>query len=563
MKSCSKFQILFSGVGIGSFAFLLYAFTGARTIQWQDSAQFTYRICSGTLWNEYGLAMVHPLHFWLGRLMMSIFPGPDPWAVSLVSALGGALAVGLVFVCIFKLTGKKSAALFGAMTLMLAHSFWRFSGLPEVYTWSAALLLGEVVFYLRLRETNHPSAWWGVFFVNGLAFANHNMALLSTAVWGITFLLWAKRSSSAPARRAPPRPGVPAVEPAKEIGIHSRRRRLFSAGTAELPLPPFAELRPPISDLRFPISFFHLFPIAFFWILGALPYLLIVLLELKQRPFGEVIHSALFGEHFKNQVAGLLPAPGILLISLAFMLLSFPGFALFFAGRAVLKRIVERGRPPGRGSRSARAGAPMTAISLPLPVLFIVLLHLVFFLRYNVIDQYTFLIPVYALIALLAGVGFATLRGTSVWKKLAWGLLLLQPLMYMAVPAWARQSGVLARHERHKPYRDDYNYLFLPWQVQERSAEKLMQDAFGAIQPGGVMVVEDSMAHYTVLWTRMLLGQEEPLKVVRPAQLLEGPAPAGSVWIPARSDLPPLEGWEKKGEVWIRTRAPRGDANGG
>ena len=34
----------------GAAAFLLYLLTGARTIQWQDSGQFTYRIGTGTLW---------------------------------------------------------------------------------------------------------------------------------------------------------------------------------------------------------------------------------------------------------------------------------------------------------------------------------------------------------------------------------------------------------------------------------------------------------------------------------------------------------------------------------
>lgn len=485
MRSFFVNSRILSAPVVGGFAFLLYAFTGARTIQWQDSAQFTYRITSGTLWNEYGLAMVHPLHFWLGRLMLWIFPGPDPWAVSLTSALGGSLAVGLLFSCVNSMTGKKSAACFGAITLMLAHSFWRFSGLPEVYTLSAALLLAEVAFYLRFLKTEKPSAWWGLFFVNGLALANHNLALFSTAVWGVTFLLWGLR--------------------------------------------PIADGGGMMKDKAKKISpFLQLLLIGFFWLLGAVPYLLIVLLELKERPFGEVIHSALFGENFKSQVIGMFPEPGILLISLGFMFLSFPGFALPLAWTAAWKR--KRG---------------MT------PCLMITVLHLVFFLRYNVIDQYTFLIPVYALIALMAGVGFSEVK-RQVWRRGAWGLLLLQPLIYAAVPTLAKQSGVLVKHERHKPYRDDYAYLFYPWQMRERSAERLMQDAFSALgEGGGLLAVEDPMAVYAAKWVRMHLNLEEQVEIVHLSQWIRRAPPAGSVWIPARSDAELPEGWEKRGEVWM------------
>ncbi|MDF3130419.1 DUF2723 domain-containing protein [Kiritimatiellaeota bacterium B1221] len=534
MKSNSKFRILTSAVSIGLVAFLLYALTGARTIQWQDSAQFTYRICSGELWNEYGLAMVHPLHFWLGRFILTVFPGPDPWAISLTSALGGALAVGLVFACVHALTGKRSAALFGAVTLMLAHSFWRFSGLPEVYTWSAALLLGEVWLYLGLRSggVGDGKRWWGIFFVNGLALANHNMALLSTAVWGIAFLLWAG-------------------ERGRESGDGGRGTGDGGRGSAVA----WESLKP----------FGHLLPIACFWFLGALPYLLIVFLELKERAFGEVLHSALFGEGFKDQVTGLFPQPGYLLISLGFMLLSFPGPALPFALRACASGAGDRRRRSGDGGQETGDGGIMANMRCAdthdlakkglIPIVCIVVLHLLFFLRYNVIDQYTFLIPVYGLIALMAGAGFSRVK-KNLWRRLAWGCLWIQPFLYAAVPALVWQSDVLKAYERHKPYRDDYAYLFLPWQVQERSAEKLMADAFDALQPGGVMVVEDAMAMYTVRWSRRQLGLEDQVRILRPAELVEGPAPAGSVWIPARADLPPLDGWRKVGEVWV-ARSPR------
>lgn len=465
----------FQSLSLGLGSFLLYAFTGARTIQWQDSAQFTYRISSGTLWNEYGLAMVHPLHFWLGRLMLRVFPGPDPWAVSLVSALGGAVAVALVFRCVLHLSQNRSASFFAALTLMLAHSFWRFSGLPEVYTLSAALMLAQVWCYLRQQQSGRPEFWWMLFFLNGLALANHNLALLSLSVWGISFLCWAAAGAG-------------------------RWKHLWAIGGA--------------------------------WGLGSLPYTFLVLLEmtLTGDP-AAVMTSALFGHGFVDQVAGIFPDMKILLISLGFMLLSFPGLALPLAGRAVI-------------------GGGKTGVRIPAALWILCLLHLLFFLRYNVIDQYTFLIPVYGLLAMFAGLGFAGVK-MPLLRKAAWLLLLLQPMLYTVTPPLLRNSGILSAFERQKPYRDDYDYLFSPWQVQERSAARLMTETFDAVGTSGAIVVEDSMAFYSAAWMRMYLGRED-VRLLRPEDLLSLKVRAGSVWVPARSDLPPLEGWERSGMVWVR-----------
>ncbi|MGA0332504.1 MAG: protein O-mannosyl-transferase family [Kiritimatiellia bacterium] len=460
----------------GLFAFSFYALTGSRTIQWQDSAQFTYRISSGTLWNEYGLAMVHPLHFWLGRGMIALFPGPDPWAVSLASAAGGGLAVGLLFLCVLRLSGRESAALFGALTLLWAHSFWRFSGLPEVYTLSAALMLAQGWVYLQMQDPKTGGAGWFVlFFLNGLAFSNHNLALLSLAVWGLTFL------------------------------------RIC---------------------LRLPGAWIRILAAGLCWLLGSLPYTLILGLEtLQTGDPAAVLHSALFGEGFKEQVISWLPEPRILLVSLGFMLLSFPGFSLLLAGAGLL-------RGDGQGAK------------IPRPLLWICLLQLGFFLRYNVIDQYTFLIPVYGWIALMAGLGYAGIAH-PVRRNVLWILLLAQPLFYAAVPEAVRQSGVLYSVARHKPYRDDAAYLFYPWQLQERSADRLMREAFDRLGSRGILVVEDAMAVYSAAWMRQELGLKETVLILRPQDVWSLSPGERAVWIPSRSDSTPAPGWQKQGEVWV------------
>lgn len=459
---------------MGLLAFQLYYFTGSRTIQWQDSGQFTLRIGLGMLENEWGLALVHPLHYMLGRLAMLLMPWNIPWAITAVSALGGAAAVGLCFSLTERLTASRAAALYGALTLMLAHTFWRFSGLPEVYTLSAALLLLQILGHHLLRHEGNPAWWLLILGANGLNFANHNLALLELAVWG-------------------------------PLLLHD----LFRAKT---------------------LSFRTALAAMGCWLFGSLPYTALILGHmLHSGTILPIVYSALFGDSFSGHVLNLNPFTVHMLITFAFLGLSFPGPALPLAATAAFRRARE--------------------LAVPLLLLTV---HLVFVLRYPVIDQYTFIIPAMAVLALLAGLGYAGWRSRA-GRRIAWALLLAQPLLYAAAPALARQAGVLSAFQRNKPYRDDAEYLFWPWTVTETSAERIAKEAVAAAAPDGFLVIEDTMLTYAIQWELAQQGLDASITVYRPSDteemlgaLVEG---AEVIWVPAVS-APAPEGWESEGEVW-------------
>lgn len=462
-------------------AMALYLLTGSRSIQWQDSGQFTLRIGTGELYNDWGLAMVHPLHFWLGRLAVTLFPGNMPWAVTGVSALGGALSVGLVTLCVQRLTRNLAAALYAGGCLMLAHTFWRFSGMPEVYTLSAALLLLQAYGLIRLREAEGDPRWWLLILAaNGLNWANHNLALLELAILGPLFLAALLRKTLTPARAA------------------------AAAGL---------------------------------WLLTSLPYTGLILQQMIVR--GEVlpvVHSALFGYDFADQVKSLTPTPLFTAVTLAFLLLSFPLLPLILAAKSL--------------PRLLRPHAPLLAL---------LGIHLLFVLRYDVIDQYTFLIPAMGLLALLAGVGFAADSSRRL-PRLAVTLLVTQPLLYALAPPAARATGVLRPFERNKPYRDDADYLLLPWTFRETSATRLATTAVSAAAPDGLLIVEDSMARYAVEWKRWRLGFAA-IDLVSPAETgaIAAATDAGRrvVFAPARSQPPPENsGWQAEGEIWRLSPPP-------
>lgn len=469
-------------LGIG--AFVLYVLTGARTIQWQDSAQFTYRIATGTQENVYGLAMVHPLHFMLGCCAALLFPHHLPWALSGVSALGGALAVGLTTAAVTRLTHNTLAALYAGLSLLLAHTFWRFSCLPEVYTWSAALMMGQILLYIRSKDSQSSTHWIWIFALNGIALSNHNLALLTLAVWGIRFLLECRNT-----------PGL----------------------IRQLPLMGVA------------------------WLMGTLPFSLLILQEgLHSGDWQQTIHSALFGHGFREQVSGLFPKPAFSAISIAFLLLSFPGLALFFSYLTWKNR------------RTARRSFPGVLFA-------IAAIHLLFFLRYNVIDQYTFLVPVFPLIALFSGAGFALCPKPNL-KKAAWICLLIQVPLYGITPAVARATGILQPFARNKPFRDDAEYLFWPWRFQDTSGDQLSRAAFEAAKPNGIVVYADPMVEHTLRWQRREQELErdiELLRAERHEEMLEAlKSNQRLIWVPLRTTDPIPGGWQERGGVWIAETNP-------
>jgi hypothetical protein len=456
-------------------AFGLYAATAARTIQWQDSAQFTYRIGIGKIDNTYGLAMVHPFHFMLGRAAVRILPNHVPWALSLVSALGGAVAVGFTAGSLKILTRNQAATALGACSLILAHTFWRFSCLPEVYTWSAALLMAQVWVYLRTVHQGNPNGWWGIFALNGIAWSNHNLALLTLAVWGITVLLHLRRGT-----------------------LHWQR----------------------------------LFGMALLWGIGSLPYTaLIVRQGMQSGDWASTLHSALFGEGFREQVTGFFPHPVYTLVSLAFVALSFPLLTILLPSRL---RVMAK--------------------QFPLPLAAILLLQSAFFLRYNVIDQYTFLIPIYPLLALTTGLAYARITASRL-RQIVLALLILQPMGYAVLPALVHATGSLQAYARHKPFRDDAEYLFWPWRMLERSAQNLADAALAAAGPGGAIVVADPMAWHTLKWERHARGRTADIRLLRPDQdreILDRLTRRDAlVWAPLRTIDPVPEGWREQGGVWV------------
>jgi hypothetical protein len=169
-------------------AFTLYAVTGARGVEWQDSGVHQYRILTGQLEHPLGLALSHPLHYWLGRAALHIPFGGAVHKLNLLSGLCGAVGVGVLAALVLQLTRSRLAGALAAAALAVSNVYWQMSALTETYTLAAALMTIEWVLLLRFVRTRSPLWLTAVFAVNGLHVADHLLGLLTLATYGVLLL---------------------------------------------------------------------------------------------------------------------------------------------------------------------------------------------------------------------------------------------------------------------------------------------------------------------------------------------------------------------------------------
>jgi len=469
----------------------LYAMTASRTIGWQDSGQFVLRVVRGELANPLGLALTHPLYFWICRTCVALLPIEPPVLLPLIAAMLGATAVANVYGIVKTVTRRTVPAVLAAGSLAVAHTFWRMTTQAKgIDPMAAALLTFELWSLIQWDRTRRPVWLIVMFLLNGLGLASLNMALLTLPVIGIVLIL------------------------------------AVSSGEAGWAM--FL-----ISGLS--------------WLVGSSAFTgYVAYVAWTSGDVIGTIRSALFG-NYSSAVLGQHFQLGFTLTSLAFTILSFPNLTL----PAALLGIV-RGR---------RAGVPkLTYVAL----LSALAIHLLFVLRYQIIDQYTFLLPAYSMIAILAGVGFAAVEvqfpanaGSAILAVAAVAIG-LTPILYLVVPATARHFHVLGAQANHKPYRDDYRYLFSPWGRGEDSANRMSREAVNLAGQGGYIIAEDAMGEFAIdyqiahrnLRNVEVLHSADPIVIMAAAKsgrhvVLVTPS------IETPPAPPPLGRWQRVGDLYV------------
>ncbi len=284
------------------------------------------------------------------------------------------------------------------------------------------------------------------------------------------------------------------------------------------------------------------------WLIGAAPYGVIVLNELvATHDFAGTLSSALFGHAYDRDVLNTTLSARRCLISAAFIVLNFPNLLLPAAAYGLVA--------------GGRFGVP-TLVRRGLLAGFVI--HAVFVVRYPIVDQHTFFLPMYVLLSIFGGIGFAGFLdcASGVRRTLtltaAYGLLGLTPCLYAVLPDVARHWKVLASVERHKPYRDDYVYLFTPWSIAERSAERMSREAVALAGADGIVIVEDRMAEFAVRYQALRADYDElqilnKLRAEVAREALDAQRPV--ILVPANREAPriqpPVGIWRRIGDLYL------------
>ncbi len=225
------------------------------------------------------------------------------------------------------------------------------------------------------------------------------------------------------------------------------------------------------------------------WLCGTLPYTLLILATLIETgDLGGTIRSALVGE-FSHAVFNSSISLRSLAMSCGYAVYNFPNLALLlvFVGVGMWRTVTS---------------------TLYRVLLAELILHVLFVLRYDIVDQYTFFVPTYAILAVFAGWGVAGLsrrfggRRGGLVLVVVLASIALNPITYWATSKVLAARGLLRSAVGSKPYRDGYAAFFLPWGIGDDAAERLNQDVFAHAGDNGHVLLGDGMMRYGLLYAQ-------------------------------------------------------------
>lgn len=393
----------------------LYAATAQRGVSWQDSGIFQHRVVTGTFAHlgGGGLAVVHPWYLLCGRVFCNCFPEAlRIYAVNLFSGVGAASALALLSVLVLQLTGRRVAAVAAVVTLGLAHIVWWLATIAEVYTWSLAFLFAELLCLLQVCRGGGRRWWWVLAAVNGCHASLHNVAFLNLPIYGVLWLVQAVERWRAEGR-------------GRQVWYQLLREAIVCAVA---------------------------------WMVGACLLVIMVARELGEtQAVVATIKSLLVGTGYGGAVmgtGGLEMKLAVANLALALVSVVNPSWVFVIFG--------------ARLSQGARGGGAAEGVAFRRALLGLTVAQALFWIRYFVPDQATFVLPTLGLGAVWLGLGAARCRTRWVVAVLALGVgcqVAMPPLL-------ARVARPYAVRMRELPFRDEATYWLVPWKQSESSAQR-------------------------------------------------------------------------------------------
>jgi len=414
-------------------AFLgLYACTTQRDVNWQDSGVRQWRILSGDYTGVEGVALSHPLYIGMAHAFERVCPLGGPlFRLNLFSSLGMALALTGLALLVIRLTGSLRAAAGAVLLLGLAHMPWWLASVTEVYTWSLAAVLFELVLLHSLLTAPRPRTLVALALVSGIGLSIHDFALLSLPVH-LTAAVLLVRRGQLPLRALGW--GVPA------------------------------------------------------YLVGCSSFLALFAQEaLASRSVGAAVSSALFGHAYARQVLGLwsetirLAVPNLCLFLLNF---ASPCWWLAMAGVCVARRRVAQ---PFRACLLA-----LTAIHALFFLRYFVADQAQFALPTLGLLAVWSGIGFAWLLERVERRRRAALR--YIWNAILLGGLAIAPLVYWGACQVIVARDLAPHRARALPFRAEVRYWVMPWKCNEHSAQRCTDAIRAQLEPGALLYADGSVA---------------------------------------------------------------------
>ena len=218
------------------------------------------------------------------------------------------------------------------------------------------------------------------------------------------------------------------------------------------------------------------------WLAGASGYLTVAGIQIHSLGWSTGVADCLWGGHYYEQVFNVSEAGPQWGANWALMSLTFASIVLLFGGIGFYRCLRGKHGPIGR----------YLAIIAAIECLFLV--------RYSVPDQFTFALPTWLCVAVLAGIGIPSwIQRSDRWRRaLPWliGLAAIcQPVVYHL--AYTQARGRFDRPTHSAP-RDEAAYWILPWKQNEQSAQHWIDAITQQLEPNA-WIVTDNTAYYPLL----------------------------------------------------------------
>ena len=175
-----KFSIL-----VGFIAFVIYFFTMAPDLVWQDQGDFQVWVAQCKLQQPGDVVRVHPLYIIFAHFLGKVTSLSYAYAANLTSAVFAALGISGIAALVYSQTKRILPSVLAAGICGLGHTYWFMATQAQTYSMSNAYTIWALLFTTFYLTTHSKKHLYTACFIFGLGVSVHNMSQIAFVVLAI------------------------------------------------------------------------------------------------------------------------------------------------------------------------------------------------------------------------------------------------------------------------------------------------------------------------------------------------------------------------------------------